>query len=122
MVGAAIAGMLASLLFGFMVLSLGANQVATGLALVIFGTGISSLIGTAYVGIAIPSFNSIFPEALAEHPIGKLFFGYSPLVYFMLIMIGAGYARMVSSTRRAPAWCCARSAKTTFPRIRSAIP
>ena len=49
---AALAGLLASLLFGFMTLTLGANQVATGLALVIFGTGISSLIGTAYVGIA----------------------------------------------------------------------
>ena len=89
MLAAAIAGALASLLFGFMVLSLGANQVATGLALVIFGTGISSLVGTAYVGIEIPSFDSIFPEALAEHPIGKLFFGYSPLVYFSLIAVGA---------------------------------
>ena len=86
---AAVAGALASLLFGFLVLSLGANQVATGLALVIFGTGISSLVGTAYVGIAIPSFDSIFPESLAEHPIGKLFFGYSPLVYFALIAVGA---------------------------------
>src|ERR1700744_403371 len=38
----AIAGALSSLLFGFMALTLGANQVASGLALVIFGTGISS--------------------------------------------------------------------------------
>src|SRR5579863_4766649 len=86
---AALAGVIASLLFGFMVLTLGANQVATGLALVIFGTGISSLVGTAYVGIEIPSFDSIFPDALAANPIGKLFFGYSPLVYFSLIAVGA---------------------------------
>src|SRR3569833_2178626 len=41
-VAAGIAGALSSLLFGFMALTLGANQVASGLALVIFGTGISS--------------------------------------------------------------------------------
>ena len=86
---AALAGLLASLLFGFLTLSLGANQVATGLALVIFGTGISSLIGTAYVGIAIQSFDSVFPDSLAGDPIGKLFFGYSPLVYFALLMVAA---------------------------------
>ena len=86
---AALAGLLASLLFGFMTLTLGANQVATGLALVIFGTGISSLIGTAYVGIAIQSFDSVFPDALVNDPIGKLFFSYSPLVFFALLMVAA---------------------------------
>ncbi len=97
-IAAALAGMLASLLFGFMVLTLGANQVASGLALVIFGTGISSLIGTAYVGIAIPSFDSVFPDALASDPIGKLFFSYSPLVYFAFIMV-AVVAWFLSRTR-----------------------
>ncbi len=97
-IAAALAGMLASLLFGFMVLTLGANQVASGLALVIFGTGISSLIGTAYVGIAIPSFDSVFPDALAGDPIGKLFFSYSPLVYFAFIMV-AVVAWFLSRTR-----------------------
>ena len=38
MIAAAAAGALSSLLFGFMALTLGANQVASGLALVIFGT------------------------------------------------------------------------------------
>jgi simple sugar transport system permease protein len=87
-VAAAAAGLVASLLFGFMTLTLGANQVASGLALVIFGTGISSLVGTAYVGIAIQPFDQFFPEALAQHPIGKVLFGYSPLVYFAFIMVG----------------------------------
>jgi general nucleoside transport system permease protein len=88
-VASAAAGVLASLLFGFMVLTLGANQVASGLALVIFGTGISSLIGTAYVGIAIQPFDQIFPDALAQAPIGRLAFGYSPLVYFAFFMVAA---------------------------------
>jgi len=87
-VAAAIAGALSSVLFGFMVLTLGANQVASGLALVIFGTGISSLIGTAYVGVAITPFDSVFPDSLASDPIGRVVFGYSPLVYFALIVVG----------------------------------
>ena len=69
-VAAAAAGALGSLLFGFMALTLGANQVASGLALVIFGTGISSLIGTAYIGIAIQPFDQLFPDSLAQAPIG----------------------------------------------------
>ncbi len=88
-IAAAAAGALSSLLFGFMVLTLGANQVASGLALVIFGTGISSLIGTAFVGVAITPFDSVFPESLAAHPIGRLAFGYSPLVYFAFLMVAA---------------------------------
>jgi simple sugar transport system permease protein len=86
---AAAAGALASLLFGVMALTLGANQVASGLALVIFGTGVSSLIGTAFVGIAIQPFDQIFPDALAQHPYGKLLFSYSPIVYFAFFMVAA---------------------------------
>jgi simple sugar transport system permease protein len=87
----AAAGAVASMLFAILVLSLGSNQVATGLALVIFGTGLSSLIGTSYVGITIPSFDSIFPDAWVEDAIGKLFFGYSPLVYFAFFAVFAVY-------------------------------
>ena len=88
-IAAAVAGALSSLLFGFMALSLGANQVASGLALVIFGTGISSLVGTAFVGIAIQPFDSVFPDSLAGDPIWRLIFGHSPLVYFAFLMVGA---------------------------------
>ena len=87
----AAAGALGSMLFAILVLSLGSNQVATGLALVIFGSGLASLIGAGYVGIAIPSFDSVFPDSLAEDPIGKLFFGYSPLVYFAFLAVFAVY-------------------------------
>jgi general nucleoside transport system permease protein len=86
---AAAAGALAALLFGFMALTLGANQVASGLALVIFGTGISSLIGTSFTGIAIQPFDQLFPDALAQDPLARVVFGYSPLVYFALLMVGA---------------------------------
>jgi simple sugar transport system permease protein len=88
-VAAGVAGALSSLLFGFMALTLGANQVASGLALVIFGTGISSLIGTAFVGVAIQPFESVFPESLSADPLWRLIFGHSPLVYFAFLMVGA---------------------------------
>lgn len=83
----AIAGMLGALLFSVMVLTLGANQVATGLALVIFGTGVSSLIGASYVGLALTPFDQAFPDNLAQDPMLKLVFGYSPLVYFAFVMV-----------------------------------
>ena len=86
-IGAAIAGALAASLFGFFVLTLNSNQVATGLALTIFGTGLSSLIGLSFVGRIVPQFGSIFPPELARDPILKVFFGYSPVVYFALIMV-----------------------------------
>ena len=47
---AALAGAASSMLFAVLVLTLGSNQVATGLALTIFGIGLSSLIGAGFVG------------------------------------------------------------------------
>ena len=88
---AAATGAMASMLFGLLVLTLGSNQVATGLALVIFGTGLSSLGGASYVGITIPSFDSIVPEALSEDPIGRVIFGYSPMVYFAFLAVFGVY-------------------------------
>jgi simple sugar transport system permease protein len=86
-VGAAVGGAASAMLFGFLVLSLNSNQVATGLALTIFGTGLSSLIGTAYTGRIVPQFASIFPVELAKHPVWQLVFGHSPIVYFALVMV-----------------------------------
>jgi simple sugar transport system permease protein len=63
--------------------------VATGLALTIFGIGLSSLIGAGYVGMTVPSFDSFFPDWLAGDPVGRVVFGYSPLVYFALLMVFA---------------------------------
>ncbi len=84
---AAAAGALVSMVFAVLTLSLSANQVATGLALTIFGTGLSTLIGSHFTGRAIKTFDTIFPAALANNAIGKVFFSYSPLVYFSFIMV-----------------------------------
>lgn len=85
--GAAAGGALASLLFAVLVLQLNSNQVATGLALTIFGTGISSLMGLSFTGRIVVPFLSVFPDALAKHEYLQLIFGYSPIVYFALIMV-----------------------------------
>ncbi len=86
---AALASAASSMLFAVLVLTLGSNQVATGLALAIFGIGLSSLVGAGYVGMIVPSFDSIFPDRLASDPVWRVVFGYSPLVYFALIMVFA---------------------------------
>jgi len=96
--GAAAAGALSALLFGVMVLALNANQVATGLALTIFGTGLSSLLGLSFTGRITSVFGSVFPDWMARGPVLKLFFGYSPLVYFALIMVPV-VAWFLKSTR-----------------------
>ena len=85
--GAAAGGALASLIFAVLVLQLNSNQVATGLALTIFGTGISSLMGLSFTGRIVMPFTSVFPDVLAKHGYPRLIFGHSPLVYFALIMV-----------------------------------
>jgi general nucleoside transport system permease protein len=88
-VAAAAAGALGALLFGFFALTLNSNQVATGLALTIFGTGLSSLIGLRFTGRIVVPFGSPFPAALSKDPFWQVIFGYSPIVYFALFMVFA---------------------------------
>jgi simple sugar transport system permease protein len=58
------AGMLMSLLFGFLTLSLVSNQVATGLALTLLGLGLSGQIGESFVGqpgVKLPNYDGFDP-------------------------------------------------------------
>ena len=86
LVAAMIAAMAASLIFGVLTLTLASNQVATGLALTIFGIGLSSMIGEGSVGTTISPLAPVFPPALAEQPVLRLIFGHSILVYLSLAM------------------------------------
>jgi len=83
---AGLAGLCASLLFAALALTLGANQVATGLALTILGTGLSSLAGAGFVGTTITRLPALFPPALAGHPILRLVFGYDVIVYLSVAL------------------------------------
>jgi len=88
-IAGAFAGAAASMIFAFLTLTLSVNQVATGLALTIFGTGFSALFGSAYTGRPVDVFGSVFPTELATDPVLRVIFGHSPLVYFSLIMVFA---------------------------------
>lgn len=83
-------GALFSLLFGFLTLTLVANQVATGLALTILGIGLSGQIGEPYAGqsgIKLPQI--VFP-VLSDIPfIGRLLFA-QDLIFYMSIALIAG--------------------------------
>lgn len=84
---AAAAAALASMIFGLLTLTLSANQVATGLALTILGTGFSALFGQPFTGKSVPIMRSPFPVELANDPVWRLVFGHPPLVYFALVMV-----------------------------------
>lgn len=78
----ALAGALSALPFCFLTLSLGANQPATGLALTIFGTGLSAFIGQYYVSQSLPGLQPLVVPGLASIPlIGPVFFNQTPVVY-----------------------------------------
>ena len=85
--------MLISLIFAFLTLTLMANQVATGLALTIFGVGFSALVGSGFVGFAIDPLPSLSIPGISQIPvIGPILFGQDFLVYFsLLVVFGVGY-------------------------------
>tara|TARA_R110002020_G_scaffold16586_4_gene58596 strand:+ start:558 stop:1487 length:930 start_codon:yes stop_codon:yes gene_type:complete len=81
------AGLATSMIFGFLTLSLSANQTATGLALTIFGTGFSALAGQGYSARPVTLLGPLFPAELATHPVWRVLFGYSALVYFAFVLV-----------------------------------
>jgi ABC-type uncharacterized transport system permease subunit len=86
-VAAALAGAALALVFGLLTQILLSNQVATGLALTLFGLGLAALIGQPYTGIRSPTMPRIFVEGLSDLPVvGRLFFSYDPVVYLGLFM------------------------------------
>lgn len=94
-----VAGTLMSLMFGFLSLTMQANQTATGLALTIFGRGVSALAGAGYIGVTAPTLDKINIPGLSQLPfIGPVLFNYDPLTYFALIML-AGVAWFLRSSR-----------------------
>ncbi|WP_221796688.1 ABC transporter permease [Oceanobacter mangrovi] len=89
---AMVAGVLMSLIFGVITMELSANQVATGLALTIFGTGLSAFIGAGYVGKPIEGLDPIYIPVLTDLPIiGRMLFGQDLLVYLSFVLFAGVY-------------------------------
>ncbi|MCW5706124.1 ABC transporter permease [Shinella sp.] len=81
-------GALFSLLFGFLTLTLVANQVATGLALTILGLGISGQIGEPYVGMSGIKLQPIAIPLLADIPFfGPLLFKQDIIFYLSIALV-----------------------------------
>ena len=96
---AAGAGAFASGLFGLLTQFLLANQVATGLALTIFGLGLAALLGQGYSGETTPVLEKMHIILLSEIPlIGSLFFSHDPMVYLSIALV-ISVAWFLSSTR-----------------------
>ena len=86
----ALAGAALALIFAVLTMSLLANQVATGLALTIFGIGLSALIGSGFVGTPAERLPRLAIPGLSDLPvIGPLLFRHDFLVYFSLFMTAA---------------------------------
>lgn len=84
------AGALMSLLFALLTLTLMANQVASGLALTIFGVGLSAFIGKPYESLTLPVVPAIRIPLLADIPLlGPALFNQQSLVYFSWALLGA---------------------------------
>ena len=87
---AALAGLGMALLFGIMTLLLYANAVATGLALTLFGLGLSALVGSQFVGLSAGAFPKVSIPVLSDLPVvGPLLFGHDALVYVSLALVVA---------------------------------
>jgi ABC-type uncharacterized transport system permease subunit len=88
----AIGGMLAgagmSAIFAALTLGLAVNQVAAGLALTIFGIGLSGLIGAGFVGERIEAAPHLYIPFLTDIPvIGKILFGEDAFVYASIALV-----------------------------------
>lgn len=93
------AGLLLSLVFAVLTLSLKSSQVATGLALTIFGIGLSALAGQPLVGVAFGGLGRLDVPGLTDVPVvGPLLFGQNALVYGSFALVAA-VAWFLSRTR-----------------------
>lgn len=88
---AGMAGAMAlSLVFAVLTQLLMANQVASGLALTLFGLGLAALLGEGYSGLHVPAVTRPFPDAMQAIPVlGPILFSHSVLVYVAIALVAA---------------------------------
>lgn len=85
-----VAGVALSAVFAALTLGLAVNQVAAGLALTIFGVGVSGLIGAGFVGEKIVPASHLYVPHLTDMPVvGRILFGQNAFVYISILLIAA---------------------------------
>jgi general nucleoside transport system permease protein len=94
-----LAGAALSAVFAALTLGLAVNQVAAGLALTIFGTGLSGLIGRGFVGDRVAPSPPLRLPVLTDLPVvGRIVFGQDAFVYFSIALV-IGIWLFLSHTR-----------------------
>ena len=87
---AAVGGAALAFLFALLTQYALANQVASGLALTLFGLGLSALLGQDYVGLKPPSTPKIDIPFLSDLPFfGKVLFNHDIIVYLGIALVAA---------------------------------
>ena len=85
-----VAALLAGSIHGFITVQLRGNQIVSGLALTMFGIGITALFGRSMVGLTIAGFERVAIPGLSGLPlIGKAFFNQDLLIYFSFFLVVA---------------------------------
>jgi len=81
-----------SVIHALLSVTLRANQVASGLALTIFGTGLSAFLGRGYVGVPAAGFHALSVPLLATVPVlGPILFQQDPLIYLSYLAVPAAW-------------------------------
>ncbi len=94
-IAAAAGSALLSLIFAVLTQFLLANQVATGLALTLFGLGFSAMLGQGYVGLKPPSTPTLHIPVLSDLPVvGTMLFSHDLMVYVSLALVAAVWATL----------------------------
>jgi len=85
---AALAAGLVTVIHAVVCISMRANQIASGLALALFGTGLSGLLGDSLVGKTVEPLQDIVLPGLGSIPIlGRMLFQQDALVYLSLFCV-----------------------------------
>lgn len=95
LVAAMIGGAVLSLLFAFLTQFALANQVASGLALTLFGLGLSALMGQSYVGVKPPPMARLDIPVISDIPVlGPILFSHDPVLYFGIALVATVWATL----------------------------
>lgn len=88
LIGAFCVGACLGLIHALLCVTLGSNQVVAGLAMTLFGTGASALIGRGYIGMTIRGIGA-FPVPFLSNlkGVGRVLFSQDALVYFSYALV-----------------------------------
>jgi ABC-type uncharacterized transport system permease subunit len=88
-VAAIVAAAALALVHAFLSITLGANQIVSGLAVTLFGSGVTAFIGKPFVGAQAPVVLSRMPlPGLSQIPVlGQILFTQDPVVYASFILV-----------------------------------